>query len=205
VKSRPRPSHPTPSPHFHFPDVVLSYSDSPPDDCYPFVYFNCPQGFWAELLGFGDFYYELGIQIVNICYATRSTNGGLITLKELLSRLVKMRGNKGQAIEEDDLKRSIDTLKVFGNGYDVLTVGSQKVLVTVPVELSADHTSVLTLAQNHETDKFVTRSLVVERMRWDIERARRAINVLLKEGMCWVDDQGGSEPYYWFPSLSLGF
>lgn len=29
------------------------------------------KGFWAELLGIGDFYYELGVQIVDICLATR--------------------------------------------------------------------------------------------------------------------------------------
>lgn len=34
------------------------------------------KGFWAEKLGFGDFYYELGIQIVEICVATNHINGG---------------------------------------------------------------------------------------------------------------------------------
>ncbi len=25
------------------------------------------KGFWAQLLGFGDFYYELAVQIIEIC------------------------------------------------------------------------------------------------------------------------------------------
>lgn len=25
------------------------------------------KGFWAQMLGFGDFYYELGVQIVEVC------------------------------------------------------------------------------------------------------------------------------------------
>ena len=29
------------------------------------------KGFWSELLGLGDFYYELGVQIVDVCMATR--------------------------------------------------------------------------------------------------------------------------------------
>lgn len=38
------------------------------------------KGFWAEILGVGDFYYELAVQIVEICLATRSVNGGLMAL-----------------------------------------------------------------------------------------------------------------------------
>ncbi|PQQ04768.1 hypothetical protein Pyn_16383 [Prunus yedoensis var. nudiflora] len=45
------------------------------------------KGFWAELLGIGDFYFELGVQIVDICLARRPHNGGLINLKELCNML----------------------------------------------------------------------------------------------------------------------
>ena len=41
------------------------------------------KGVWAQLLGFGDFYYELGVQIVEACLATRAYNGGLIDLPAL--------------------------------------------------------------------------------------------------------------------------
>jgi hypothetical protein len=38
------------------------------------------QGMWNELLGFGDFYYELGVQLLEACLASRwvfsSTGGG---------------------------------------------------------------------------------------------------------------------------------
>ena len=50
------------------------------------------KGFWSELLGVGDFYYELSVQVVEVCMATSHLNGGLITLKELRQRLVKARG-----------------------------------------------------------------------------------------------------------------
>ena len=29
------------------------------------------QGMWNELLGFGDFYYELGVQLLEACLASR--------------------------------------------------------------------------------------------------------------------------------------
>ena len=48
------------------------------------------KGMWAQLLGFGDFYYELGVQVVEACLATRTVNGGLIDL-ETLSRYVQVR------------------------------------------------------------------------------------------------------------------
>ena len=41
------------------------------------------KGMWAQLLGFGDFYYELGVQVVEACLATRSMNGGLMDLDSL--------------------------------------------------------------------------------------------------------------------------
>lgn len=42
------------------------------------------KGVWAQVLGFGDFYYELGVQIVEACMATRSINGGLMDMQSLM-------------------------------------------------------------------------------------------------------------------------
>ncbi|RUS31269.1 EAP30/Vps36 family-domain-containing protein [Jimgerdemannia flammicorona] len=59
------------------------------------------KGFWAELLGVGDFYYELGIQIIDACMATRARNGGLIEIGELMRRVERMRGKaNSQVISE---------------------------------------------------------------------------------------------------------
>jgi len=60
------------------------------------------KGFWAELLGVGDFYYELGIQIIDVCLSTRGRNGGLVELGELKRQLIKMRGgnNSGGPSQE---------------------------------------------------------------------------------------------------------
>lgn len=45
------------------------------------------KGIWSDLLGVGDFYYELAVRIVEVCVATRPINGGLMSLRELLSVL----------------------------------------------------------------------------------------------------------------------
>lgn len=41
------------------------------------------KGMWAQLLGFGDFYYELGVQVVEACLASKAMNGGLMDLDSL--------------------------------------------------------------------------------------------------------------------------
>ncbi|KAF9130662.1 ESCRT-II subunit protein snf8 [Mortierella sp. 14UC] len=50
------------------------------------------KGVWGELLGVGDFYYELGIQIIDVCLSTRTLNGGLMELSEVKRRVDRMRG-----------------------------------------------------------------------------------------------------------------
>ena len=50
------------------------------------------KGFWSEMLGFGDFYYELGVQIIEVCMATSHKTGGLMELGELRERLIRSRG-----------------------------------------------------------------------------------------------------------------
>lgn len=50
------------------------------------------KGFWSEMLGVGDFYYELGVQIVEVCMAASHRTGGLMELGDLRKKLVQARG-----------------------------------------------------------------------------------------------------------------
>lgn len=74
------------------------------------------KGFWAQLLGFGDFYYELAVQIIEICIVTRTQNGGLISIEELLTRLRSRRAaiTGAQEISEDDVYRAIRSVDCLG-------------------------------------------------------------------------------------------
>eukprot|EP01135_Chromosphaera_perkinsii_P000782 Nk52_evm70s151 gene=Nk52_evmTU70s151 len=185
------------------------------------------KGFWGELLGVGDFYYELGVQIVEICLQTRGTNGGLLEIHELLAALVRKRGVKStqqEPISVDDVERAIQKLKILGTGFDLIRLrggggkgrsggGEEKVMVqSVPVELSMDHTTVLIIAEMQ--NGCVTRAVLRREGGggsgyWSEERCERVLSELLKEGMCWVDSQysggegegGGDTVAYWFPSL----
>uniref|UniRef100_W5KMC9 Vacuolar-sorting protein SNF8 n=1 Tax=Astyanax mexicanus TaxID=7994 RepID=W5KMC9_ASTMX len=131
------------------------------------------KGFWSEMLGVGDFYYELGVQIIEVCLALKHRNGGLITLDELHQRVLKGRGKFAQDVSQDDLVRAIKKLKAMGNGFGMIPVGGSYLVQSVPAELNMDHTVVLQLAEDH----------------------------LLKEGLAWLDSQAAGEPQYWLPAL----
>lgn len=155
------------------------------------------KGFWAEMLGVGDFYYELGVQIIEVCLATSHRNGGLIGLEELRDRLVASRGKRSQDISLDDVFCAIKKLKVLGNGFTVIPVGKTYLVQSVPGELSMDHTTVLQQAQEKG---YVTKTDLLTKLKWEEERAVRTMNFMVKEGLAWIDDQA-KERQYWFPSF----
>ena len=49
--------------------------------------------------------------------------------------------------ERDDVIRAIKTVSVLGKGFGLLTVGSRQMVQSVPMELSNDLLTVLSLAQ----------------------------------------------------------
>jgi len=157
------------------------------------------KGFWS-VLGIGDFYYELSVQIIEICLSTNYKNGGLISMDELLRRLVKTRGKKSQEICVDDVLGAGKKLKKLGNGFAIVTIGPGQYLVqSVPAEMNMDHTTVL---QQAAATGSVGVDGLCRTLSWDRERAERALEHLLKEGLAWLDDQQGRS--YWFPSLFPG-
>lgn len=61
-------------------------------------------------------------------------------------------------------------------------------LLSVPVELSTDHFELLTVAQE---EGHISAELMASRSAWPEERFQRVVNVLLREGIVWVDDHMG--------------
>eukprot|EP00731_Ephydatia_muelleri_P037163 Em0404g6a len=68
------------------------------------------KGFWAQALGVGDFYYELGVQIIEICLATRDRNGGLMSFDELRKRVLATSGKTRQDVSEATSYTSLEIL-----------------------------------------------------------------------------------------------
>ncbi|TKR66882.1 hypothetical protein L596_023112 [Steinernema carpocapsae] len=160
------------------------------------------KGFWAEKLGFGEFYYELAVQIVEVCLSTNHMNGGIITVDELRNRLLRSRSTtRKDSITHDDILRAVDKLKVLGNGFELVALGGGRFLVqSVPGELNMDDSRVLQLA---EDAAYVTKELIMDRLRWDEKRTQVVLDHLVHEGLAWVDSQPSDTTQYWVPSLFL--
>lgn len=73
--------------------------------------------------------------------------------------------------------------------HNFLQAAGRTIVVSVPLELSTDHQEILNLANEHG---FVTASMCCERKGWSSARFQGSINVLLKEGMAWIDIHGGT-------------
>ncbi|XP_053973368.1 vacuolar-sorting protein SNF8 [Hylaeus anthracinus] len=160
------------------------------------------KGFWS-VLGIGDFYYELAVQIVEVCMATNYKTGGLISLDELRTKLIQARGRKEQhqEITNEDLLAAAKKLRIFGSGFSVVPIGGGKHMVqSVPGELSMDHTAVLQGAST-SGNAFVSKPMLCKHLRWEPDRVQKALDHMIKEGLAWLDEQGEDEVLYWFPSL----
>jgi len=160
------------------------------------------KGVWAKALGIGDFYYELGVQIVEACWATRESSGGLMELPMLLKYVNRRRGKLAEPVSEDDVVRAIKKIRVLGNGqFELVTIGKQQYIRSVPGELSLDSNKILELAQ---VKGYVTKSEVLKVPGWSNARTDAALEGMLKQGLAWVDDQApGGERWHWFPCLSV--
>jgi len=179
------------------------------------------KSFWNGVLGMGDFYYELAVKVAETCLASRARNGGIMSITEVQSELShrktkfdfagpvnsssssssskkgKKMGKSKQGSSEEDIKISIKKLAKLGNGFRTIEVGSSTMIVSVPTELNTDHMEVMTLAK---TMQCVTIEQVREATGWNDARAERALQLLLQEGMAWLDKYEGQE-LYWFPSI----
>nr|CAI5839122.1 unnamed protein product [Callosobruchus analis] len=159
------------------------------------------KGFWS-VLGIGDYYYELALQIVEVCLATMAKNGGLISLDELRRRLIAARGRSKahQDITEDDLLRAAKKLIIFGSGFNILPMGKGKYMIqSVPGELSMDHSAIL---QQAEKNQGCTSVLILRKeLGWEKERSQKALDHMVDQGLAWIDSQTCDQPMYYFPSL----
>lgn len=167
------------------------------------------KGFWAELLGFGDFYYELGVQIAEACLSSRDENGGLLELHDLMAMVLKRRGKVAAPVSEDDVFRAIDRLKVLGGGWSVHSIGRGRIIRSVPDELNPDTSEVIRLAAAADgvgggAPGCVSIAGLEKECGWTRGRVDAALGELVKRGMALVDDGDprGSERLYWIPCVS---
>ncbi|GBF94666.1 hypothetical protein Rsub_07402 [Raphidocelis subcapitata] len=160
------------------------------------------KGMWAELLGFGDYYYELGVQILEACVASRPLNGGLMELGALRAAVLRRRGAKAEPVSDDDVRRALSKLKSLGGGLDLVTIGAASYVRSVPGELNLDKNAALALAQDKGC---VSAAELCSKSGWTAGRAEDCLEGLLREGLALVDDGApDGVRLWWFPALLGG-
>ena len=112
------------------------------------------KGFWAELLGVGNFYYELAVRIIECCILEKKKTGcGLIKVSELVNRLNLASSTAGNKITENDVEQAVKSIKSFGS-YQIFTIDNIsegdrqpiKFLQSVPRELNTDVMTLFSVA-----------------------------------------------------------
>ena len=61
--------------------------------------------------------------------------------------VIGRRGSAAAPISQNDLVTAIKKLKILGNGFDLVTLGQQTYVRSVPGELNTDKNKILELAQ----------------------------------------------------------
>jgi ESCRT-II complex subunit VPS22 len=109
-------------------------------------------------------------------------------------------------VSTSDIQIAIDKLGTLGGGFRTVQVGEKTMVISVPTELDNDHMQILTIAQGSDGDDDVTpisgltMDQIIARTNWTESRATRAMDLLLQEGMAWIDICKG-KTYYWFTSI----
>ena len=157
------------------------------------------KGFWSDILGVSDFYFELGVLIIQICVQTRSSNGGLLGMTELLHRVnIQTKAQNKKHAELSDMERAIEKLAILGGGFRVIDIGREAYVISIPMEINREHMDLITFAQTH-----MHHAISPSLLGWTEQRFSMVITPLLFDGVVWVDTQGSEGMKYEFPTISL--
>ncbi|MCJ1383411.1 hypothetical protein MMC17_006525 [Xylographa soralifera] len=157
-------------------------------------------GFFSMMAGRDDkeFVARVALRVVEVCRASREENGGLLGVEECRQRVAKGKGVGGAMdVTSDDVLRAVESLKPLSGGFSIITVGSRKMIRSIPKELSTDQSTVLEAIQ---IQGFVTVSMLEDNLNWENARAETVIEDLLSASLVWVDAKA-PEKEYWSPAF----
>ena len=101
----------------------------------------------------------------------------------------------------DDILRAVESLKPLGGGFSIITVGSKKMIRSIPRELSTDQSKVLEAIQ---VLGYVTVSMLEDNLGWENARAETVVEDLIASSFVWVDAKT-PEKEYWSPAYIHDF
>ncbi|KAK1068203.1 ESCRT II complex subunit Dot2 [Friedmanniomyces endolithicus] len=147
---------------------------------------------WAKMLGssVNDFYFELGVRVVEVCRETRGENGGMLAVAELQKRITKGRAGLvggGMEVTDDDVLRAIESLEPLDGMFKLQTLGGR-----------AEQGSA-TVLEVIQVLSYVTISMLQANLDWERARAIAVIDDLVADSLVWVDSQA-EETEFWSPA-----
>ncbi|ODO01557.1 hypothetical protein I350_06377 [Cryptococcus amylolentus CBS 6273] len=172
------------------------------------------KGWWTEVLGIGEWEYELAVQVVDVCVSTRTINGGIIEMSDLIRRIEHLRSgglsslplsassykdspeNTGR-ITSQDILRTLKLLHPLQAGYTLHhPTPSATYVRTIPRSLDTDQSTLLAIAAT--TGGKLGWGLVKTQTRWSDVRLDVALDdCVLREGLGWADEQDEGERVIW--------
>lgn len=144
-----------------------------------------------HLFTVNDFNYEMCLRIIQICRNTKDINGGLIPVSELQNVYFKK-----WKITEKQLLEIIDMLRTLDGGFEIIEIKNQKILRSIPNELTNDQTKILECCS---ILGYVSNCILKANLNWNKIRRTSALNEMVTNGLLWVDQQD-IETLYWDPS-----
>eukprot|EP01022_Parablepharisma_sp_SALTPOND_P028919 TRINITY_DN72038_c0_g1_i1.p1 TRINITY_DN72038_c0_g1~~TRINITY_DN72038_c0_g1_i1.p1 ORF type:complete len:289 (-),score=33.76 TRINITY_DN72038_c0_g1_i1:85-870(-) len=164
------------------------------------------KGHLGGTLGLGSFYYELGIQVTNICIALKKKTGGFVEMSDCMKYLQHLRGSAASKISEEDITSAIKQLQVLGPALQLINVDNKQYISSVPMELNEDHKLLISLG---EQQGFFSESMAVDKLKISLQRVQEAVKILISEGIVWIDEPCFVSPepgqkierLYWFPNM----
>ncbi len=115
------------------------------------------KSYWSDLLGVGDFYFDLGVVIIEASISLKNRTGGLSSLDDVRQYLKSNTAiGKKNLISEDDICRAVEKLAVLGNGFKIVMIKGAKYLLSVPMELNTDYDEVFSIAEEGDYLLFLT-------------------------------------------------
>jgi len=84
-------------------------------------------------------------------------------------------------------------LDVLGSGFSIVDAGKRRIVRSVPVELSVDHTNALGACGSKG---YTSAAELQKSMGWTVARTRDTLNFLLENEIAWLDSQSKPETYW---------
>ncbi|MFW9914591.1 MAG: hypothetical protein ACFFGZ_03180 [Candidatus Thorarchaeota archaeon] len=133
--------------------------------------------FSEKLTGKGEFYEQLGLQVLELGKKKLAETGGIVSLSEIVLE-VNRNQKTGYVVSPTDIVRTVNTLKEnkLISGVRQLDSG-MRIVEFIDPQLSGDTEKILQVASSNPTGELSLDALVVQ-TQWPLERVKRTMDLL---------------------------